>query len=160
MFEKMHKVKRIKGIESMDVGYATNLTSPFMIVYDYEGSLDLHLWNTSNATRIYEMLNGWEGVGYEEFAQQGIKGENLKYINIDNFDFSKCVDAQYFIDKIKGVEVISAQNVKANPQLFLDDSFEKLTNLKQIILTNSDQHFKEEIKKALRQQNLSPIIIE
>lgn len=161
MFTYMPKVKRIKGIESMNVGYATNMKRIFMILFDYEGSLDLHLWNTSNASNLYEMVNGFEPTKeYEDFKKQGVRCENLKYINIDNFDFSKCKDTHYFIDKIEGVEVISAQNVKTSPQTNFNGSFEKLTNLKQIILTNSDQHFKDEIKKALRQQNLSPIIIE
>lgn len=160
MFEKMPKVKRIKGIETMNVGYAISLTSVFIIVFDYEGGLDLHLWDTRKTVRAFEMVNGLDYARYEEFAKQGIKGENLKYINIDNFDFTKCVDAQYLIDRVKGVEVISAQNVKIGPQTIFDNSFIGFTNLKQVILTNSDQHFKDEIKKALRQRNLSPIIIE
>lgn len=159
MFEIMPKVKTIKGIESMDVGYATYITSPFIIISSYEGSLDLHLWDTYNAHKIYELVNGWE-MSYGDIVEREYIGKNLKYINIDNFDFSKCKDTHYFIDKIKGVEVISAQNVKTNPQTNFNYSFIGLTNLKQVILTNSDQHFKDEIKKALKEQNLSPTIIE
>lgn len=161
MFEIMPKVKRIKGIESMNVGYAVDMDSLFMLPFDYEGGLDLHIWDTSNVDCMNEIVNGFQyGGNYQKFTNQGYKCENLKYINIDNFDFSKCETAGNFIDKVKGVEVISAQNVKTNPQTNFNDSFIDLSNLKQVILTNSDQHFKDEIKKELKRQNLSPIIIE
>lgn len=160
MFFKMPNLKKIKGIETMNIGYANQIINVFYNLFHYEGGLDLHLWDISNAIKITSLVSVSESVNTEDIQKYGVPYTNLKYINIDNFYFSKCTDAGYFIDKIKGVEVISAQNVKANPQLFLGNSFEKLTNLKQVILTNSDQHFKDKIKKALRQQNLSPIIIE